>query len=242
MNYWHRFTHWLKALLRFDSNDPAHYKKRIYKELQARQLKIHSYKNGLAELIARQQKMIVAIRKLTAEVEQLENLKHTAAVSTRDLVRDLKAKSMDQQAIRAHADYRQNLLSFQQIDADLRAKNAQIESREEQVNHLNAPISEHKSMIRQLINQQVELQQDLDEALHDIRTAQREKALYDQMLDTSGDGDEPAALKELRELRHQARAEARVARDSLPLRSAMEALNENAPSEQTFELFVGLEE
>ena len=246
MKFWHRLISWLKGVFRGNSDQSERFKRRAYQELEQQQKKINAYKDGLAALIARQQKMIAGIRKQSQEVERLENLKHTSAISTRDLVKSLKAEGVAPEQIREDARYGKNLQGFQQLVVEAKRLKDAIEGLEDQVRELGPSIEQHKSLIRELIDRQQTVQGEIKRAVSEIHDAKAEQALYEQMsVSTLEVEAEPAALKELQDLRDQARAEARVARDSVEIRSALEALEATGTGGNDvleFDALVGLSE
>ena len=98
MKFWSRFIAWLKGVFGGGSSSPEGMRRKVYREIERRESKIGEYKDALAGLVTRQQKLIVQVRGWSEEMEKLEDLKHAAAVSTRVLVEALKAEGQDAEA------------------------------------------------------------------------------------------------------------------------------------------------
>ncbi len=236
-----RITGLFKDVLRFLSGDRDVFtrdsrtlRKRLFKALDRRNAKIKSYKKVLVKLIVQQQKQVHKIHDSTRQLNQLEALKYQAARETKTQIDHLKSKGLAIDVIRQDPVYTRNVLAFQKLHQQVEEHQLRIHAMEEQVHVLVPTIHGHKLRILRLLNQQREMRHEVDEALFDLVTAKAMISAGDEMLKSTG-LEGPPELEELRGLRHAARAEARVARDS---KSLAVTLAEGLPG---FDVLVGLE-
>lgn len=236
-----RITGLVKDVLRFLSGDHDVFtrdsrklRKRLFKALDRRNAKIKTYKKVLVKLIVQQQKQIHKIHDSTRQLNQLEELKYQAARETKTQIDRLRSKGWAIDVIRQDPVYTRNVLAFQELHQQVEEHQLRIHAMEEQVHVLVPTIHGHKLRILRLLNEQREMRHEMDEALFDLVTAKAMISAGDEMLKSTG-LEGPPELEQLRALRHAARAEARVARDS---KSLAVILAEDLPG---FDMLVGLE-
>ncbi|MFK7959598.1 MAG: PspA/IM30 family protein, partial [Phycisphaerales bacterium] len=180
--------------------------------IEEKTARIHQYKDAVAGLIAQEEKKLASVRTLTADVERLEQLKEGAAAKARQLVASMQAEGKSMEQIKTHDDYRQCLTAFNDFTSTLAEKNARIEELEADVHQITESVSGHKVQLTQLKREIDKLKEEQHEAVADIITAKEEEELADMISGISQDTTNKE-LQELRDVRQQVKAKARISRE-----------------------------
>jgi phage shock protein A len=182
---------------------------RIIDEKKAR---IGQYKDAVARMIAQEENKLARIKDLTGEIERLEQLKEGAAAKARSVVEWLKGEGKSMEEIKANEDYQRCLAAFNDFSSSLKEKEQHVAELEADVKELETTIGHHKVQLQGLLREIDKIKQESSETVADVITAREEQQINDMLAGVSTDrtGRE---LEELRELRQQAKAGARVSRE-----------------------------
>jgi len=173
---------------------------------------IHTYKQAVATLIAQQEKKMAKVKSLTEEVKKLENLKAGALAMARKSVAKLEGEGKTKEQIHADPEYKKCLTAYNDFAATLTEKQDHIKDLEGDVSEYDGSIANHKINLQQLQRDIEKLKSEAADAVADVITAKEERDLSDMLNGISKDGM-AKELQDMRDLRHEMRAEARVSRE-----------------------------
>ena len=182
---------------------------RVITEKKAR---IQQYKDAVARLIAQQEKKMVTVRSLSDDVAKLEQLKQGAAAKARQVVADLKARGMSEEAIKHDEGYLRCMTAFNDFTSTGKEKADRIAELEADVRNLGENITGHKVQLQQLLRELDKLKEESAATVADVITAKEEKEIADMISGISEDRSSKE-LEELREMRGTLKANARVSRE-----------------------------
>ncbi|MEO0586983.1 MAG: hypothetical protein AAF078_05020 [Planctomycetota bacterium] len=174
--------------------------------------RIQQYKDAVARMIAQEEKKAARIKQLTEEVNKLEQLKEGAAAKARMVVNKLKASGASPETIKQDAEYLKCMTAFNDFTSTSEEKSAHITELENDVAELADSIGGHKVQLQQLLREIDGLKTEASEAVADMITAKEEEEIADMISGISEDRTSQE-LTELRDLRQQQKAEARIARE-----------------------------
>ena len=173
---------------------------------------IHTYKQAVATLIAQQEKKMAKVKSLTEEVQKLENLKAGALAMAKQTVAKLQGEGKTKEEVHADADYKKCLTAYNDFAATLTEKQDHIKDLENDIGEYDGSIANHKINLQQLQRDIEKLKSEAADAVADVITAKEERDLSDMLNGISKDGM-AKELQDMRDLRHEMRAEARVSRE-----------------------------
>lgn len=174
--------------------------------------RIHQYKQAVAGLIAQQEQKIAKAKDLTVETRRLQDLKAGALAKAQKRVAELKAKGIEGEAIKSDEDYRKCLSAFNDFSSTLAERQARIDELEKDVAEYGRRLADHKVQLQELVRDLDKIRAEQHEAVADVITANQEKEIADALSGISKDGTSES-LMELRRLRQEVKAEARVSRE-----------------------------
>lgn len=174
--------------------------------------RIQQYKDAVARMIAQEEKKAATIRSLTEEVNKLEQLKEGAAAKARQVVQDLKAAGTPIDQIKQHSDYLKCMTAFNEFANTATEKSQRIEELEADVAEISQSVQSHKVQLQSLMREIEKLKEEATEAVADMITAREEQEINDMISGISQDRTSQE-LSELRDLRQQQKASARVSRE-----------------------------
>jgi len=173
---------------------------------------IHTYKQAVATLIAQQEKKMAKVKSLTEEVQKLENLKAGALAMAKQAVAKLQGEGKTKEDVHDDADYKKCLTAYNDFAATLEEKKDHIKDLEGDIAEYDDSIANHKINLQQLQRDIEKLKSEAADAVADVITAKEERDLSDMLNGISKDGM-AKELQDMRDLRHEMRAEARVSRE-----------------------------
>ena len=173
---------------------------------------IHTYKQAVATLIAQQEKKMAKVKSLTEEVQKLENLKAGALAMAKQTVAKLQGEGKTKEEVHANADYKKCLTAYNDFAATLTEKQDHIKDLENDISEYDGSSANHKINLQQLQRDIEKLKSEAADAVADVITAKEERDLSDMLNGISKDGM-AKELQDMRDLRHEMRAEARVSRE-----------------------------
>ena len=174
--------------------------------------RFHQYKQAVAALIAQQEAKIHSARTLAEEIKRLETLKTGALAKAKKKVEELKALAVPQEEIRNNDEYMKCLSAYNDFTSTLTEKTQRIEELERDIDEYAERINEHKLQMRGLKREIEDIREESKEAVADVISAKEEKEIADALAGLSQDGSD-ADLQDLRKLRTEMKAEARISKE-----------------------------
>lgn len=174
--------------------------------------RIQIYKQAVAGLIAQQEQKLATVKGLTDEVGNLERLKAGALGKARQTVDRLKAAGRTEEQVKGDEDYKRCLAAYNDFSSTLAEKKDHIAEAERDIATYAKGIGDHKVQLQQLLREVDKLKAESHDAVADIITSKQEKDLADMLSGIAQDGT-AQELQNMRQLRHEVRAEARVSRE-----------------------------
>ncbi len=208
--------------------------------------RFHQYKQAVAALIAQQESKIQTAKTLTQELRKLETLKAGALAKAKKMVEELKGQGVPQDQIRNNDDYMKCLSAYNDFTSTLTEKNMRVEELEEDIAEYGERIEEHKRQMHELKREIEDIKEESKDAVADVISAKEEKEIADALTGLSQDGSN-ADLQELRKLRNEVKAEARISKelaggDSKALEAEFLAYARQAEHSDEFDALIGLAE
>ncbi|MEM8874401.1 MAG: hypothetical protein AAGD32_09085 [Planctomycetota bacterium] len=182
---------------------------RIVNEKKAR---IQQYKDAVARMITQEEKKLSKLRSLSDEVNHLEKLKEGAAAKARITVQELKAQGMSMEQIKSNDDYMRCLAAFNDFSSTLTEKQEHITELETDVAEISGNVKNHKVQLQQLLREIDKIKEEAAATVADVITSKEEEEIAD-MLSGISDDRTSKELEEMRDLRDQSKAQARVSRE-----------------------------
>lgn len=174
--------------------------------------RFHQYKQAVAALIAQQEGKIQTAKTLTEEIRRLDQLKAGALAKARKKVEELKAQGVAQEQIKLNDEYMKCLAAYNDFTSTLDEKNRHVEDLEKDIDDYGARIKEHKLQMQGLMREIEKIKSESKDAVADVISAREEKEIADALAGLSQDGSD-ADLQELRKLRTEVKAEARISKE-----------------------------
>ena len=173
---------------------------------------IHTYKQAVATLIAQQEKKMAKVKALTQDVRKLETLKAGALAMAKQPVAKLQGEGKTKEEVHADPEYKKCLTAYNDFAATLIEKQDHIKDLEGDIGEYDGSIANHKINLQQLQRDIEKLKSEAADAVADVITSKEERDLADMLNGISKDGM-GKELQDMRDLRHEMRAEARVSRE-----------------------------
>jgi chromosome segregation ATPase len=171
--------------------------------------RLSTYKKAVAGLISQQEAKVDKVKALTTEVEKHEQLKAGAAAKAKAVV---AKHGNNVEAIKNDAEYMKCQAAFRDFSSTLEEKQKMVQELEADVERLGTSIQTHKNSISSLLREIDSLKSEKHEAVAEVISAKEEQEIADIL---SGVSEDKTAkeLQELRDVRRQARANARISRE-----------------------------
>ena len=179
---------------------------RIITEKRSR---INQYKDAISAMIAQEESKKQKLKTLTEEIERLEKLKAGGAAKARQVAERHKG---DAAATRNDPEYQKCQTAFSDFTNTLGEKLSRVGELEGDVEQLMDNIDRHKLQIQSQMRDLEKLGEEKHDAVASILSAKEEQQIADLMTGLSEDRTSEE-LRELRELRQKASANARVSRE-----------------------------
>lgn len=216
---------------------------RIVREKKDR---IQQYKDAVAKMIAQQEKKSARIKQLTDDVTRLDQLKEGAAAKARLLVKELQGQGLAMEQIKQHPEYIKCMTAFNDFTSTEKEKSEHIVELEGDVAELGQSIDGHKVQLQQLLREIDKIKEESAQAVAEMITSKEEEEIADMISGISEDRTSQE-LAEMRELRQEKKAQARVAREMAgtdTMRQEAEFLEYARTSSSTdeFDKLIGLAE
>jgi len=209
---WYKLTGAMDQARRGLDTDPHVMRAKFDEIIKGKVNQIHTYKQAVATLIAQQEKKMAKVKSLTNEVQKLENLKAGALAMAKQAVAKLQGEGKTNEVVHADPNYKKCLTAYNDFAATLTEKQDHIKDLEGDIGEYDGSIANHKINLQQLQRDIEKLKSEAADAVADVITSKEETELADMINGISKDGM-AKELQNLRDLRHEMRAEARVSRE-----------------------------
>lgn len=174
--------------------------------------RIQVYKQAVAGLISQQEQKLAKVKQLTEEVTNLERLRAGALAKAKQTVDRLKAAGKTDEMVKGEEDYKRCLAAYNDFSSTLAEKKDHIADAERDIATYTKSIGDHKVQLQQLLREVEKLKAEAHDAVADVITSRQEKELADMLSGISQDGT-AQELQNMRQLRQDLRAEARISRE-----------------------------
>ena len=209
---WYKLTGAMDQARRGLDTDPHVMRAKFDEIIKGKVNQIHTYKQAVATLIAQQEKKMAKVKSLTNEVQKLENLKAGALAMAKQAVAKLQGEGKTNEVVHADPNYKKCLTAYNDFAATLTEKQDHIKDLEGDIGEYDGSIANHKVNLQQLQRDIEKLKSEAADAVADVITSKEETELADMINGISKDGM-AKELQNLRDLRHEVRAEARISRE-----------------------------
>ena len=209
---WYKLTGAMDQARRGLDTDPHVMRAKFDEIIKGKVNQIHTYKQAVATLIAQQEKKMAKVKSLTNEVQKLENLKAGALAMAKQAVAKLQGEGKTNEVVHADPNYKKCLTAYNDFAATLTEKQDHIKDLEGDIGEYDGSIANHKINLQQLQRDIEKLKSEAADAVADVITSKEETELADMINGISKDGM-AKELQNLRDLRHEVRAEARISRE-----------------------------
>lgn len=177
--------------------------------IEEKRKRLNQYKDAISSMIAQEESKKDKLRTLTEEIQKLEKLRSGAAAKAKQLVEKYQG---DANAVKADPEYLKCQSAFKDFSSTLAEKTQRVNELEEDMKRLVTNVAGHKTQIQSLMRELDKLKEEKHDAVADVLSAKEEKQIADMMTGLSTDRTSEE-LRELRELRSKASANARVSRE-----------------------------
>lgn len=171
--------------------------------------RIHQYKEAVGAMIAQEEKKKAALKRLTEEISKLRKLKDGAAAMARKLVEKHNGNA---DAVKNDPEYAKCQAAFKDFSSTLSEKESHCAELESDIADFEKNISGHKTQLQSLLREIDKIRTEKHETVAEMLTAKEEKEISDMLSGISEDRTNEE-LQDLRDLRDQAKATARVSRE-----------------------------
>ena len=209
---WYKLTGQIDQARRGLDTDPHVMRAKFDEIIKGKVNQIHTYKQAVAKLIAQQEKKMAKVKSLTEEVNKLEDLKAGALAMARKAVAKMQGEGKTKEELHDDPEYKKCLTAYNDFAATLTEKQDHIKDLEGDIGEYDGSIASHKINLQQLQRDIEKLKSEAADAVADVITSKEETDLADMINGISKDGM-AKELQDMRELRHEMRAEARVSRE-----------------------------
>ncbi|MCA9259275.1 MAG: hypothetical protein KDA61_08755 [Planctomycetales bacterium] len=179
---------------------------RIIREKRSR---IGQYKDAIAAMIAQEESKKAKLKNLTEEINKLEKLKAGAAAKASKVAQNHNG---DAEATRKDPEYQKCQAAFKDFTSTIAEKQSRADEIEADLQALMKNIDGHKLQIQAQLRELEKLGEEKHDAVADVLSAKEEKQIADMITGIATDRTSEE-LRELRELRNKASANARVSRE-----------------------------
>lgn len=211
--------------------------------IEEKRSRLNQYKDAVSAMIAQEESKKEKLKGLTNEISNLEKLKAGAAAKAKQLVAKYNG---DIAAVKGDPAYAKHQAAFKDFSSTLSEKQQRASELDEDLKALVANVSGHKTQIQSLMRDLEQLKEEKHDAVADVLSASEEKEIADMMTGLSNDRTSEE-LRELREMRSKANANARISRELAGMdttRAEAEYLEYAQASEadDEFDALIGLSE
>ncbi len=209
--------------------------------IEEKKKRIHQYKDAVGAMIAQEEKKKSSLKRLSDDVNKLRKLREGAAAMARKLVEQYNG---DAEAVKADPKYAKAQAAFQDFSSTLAEKEEHIGELEAEIMAITQNVAGHKTQLESLLRELEKIKGEKHSTVAELITAREEKEIADMITGISNDRT-AEELQELRDIRDQSKATARVSREMAGTdvaRSEAEFLEyaEKSVSHSEFDKLIGL--
>lgn len=203
--------------------------------------RIQQYKDAVGSMIAQEERKKAELKRQTEEVTKLQKLRDGAMVMARKVV-ERHAGNAD--AVKQDPEYAKCQAAFKDFSSTLAEKEARCKELEQDIQELENNAAGHKTQLESLLRELEQVRREKQETVADMITARQEREVADMIAGISQDRTSEE-LQELRQMRQEAKATARVSRELAGTdvkRSEEEFLKyaEQSSADKEFDALIGL--
>ena len=180
--------------------------------IRDKQGNIQRYKAAIGQLIALVEQKNSAVKNLTNEVSNLEELKTGAIAKAQQTAADLQKEGLAPEEVKQHTEYTRCVTAYQEFNSNLEERTARITELENEIESAQADINSHKIQITGLHRDLGKIKSEQSEAVADLITAREQEEIADMLSGISTDGAS-AELSRMREIREKAKGRSKVAQE-----------------------------
>jgi len=177
--------------------------------IQEKRSRINQYKDAIASMIAQEEAKKQKLKVITEDIEKLEKLKAGAAAKARKVAEKYNSNP---EATKNDAEYQKCQAAFKDFSSTLAEKRARADELEADLEQLMKNINGHKINIQSQMRDLEKLAEEKHDAVASVLSAKEERDIADIMTGLAEDRTSEE-LRELRELRNKAGAQARMSRE-----------------------------
>ncbi|MEM8678207.1 MAG: hypothetical protein AAGF97_02525 [Planctomycetota bacterium] len=179
------------------------------KVIEEKKNRIHQYKDAVGGMIAQEEKKKSALKRLTEDIARLKKLRDGAAAMARKVVERHQGNT---EAVKQDPEYAKCQAAYKDFSSTLAEKEDRCGELEAEISELARGIAGHKTQLESLLRDLEKVKQEKHATVADLMTAKEEKEIADMIAGISKDRT-TEELQELRDIRDQAKATARVSRE-----------------------------
>ena len=177
--------------------------------IEEKRKRLNQYKDAVSAMIAQEESKKEKLRAITEEVTKLEKLKAGAAAKAKSLVEKYNGDAV---AVKNDPEYIKCQSAFKDFSSTLAEKAQRAAELEEDLKALVNNVTGHKNQITSLMRELEKVKEEKHDAVADILSSQEEKQIADMVTGISNDRTSEE-LRDLREIRQKAAANARISRE-----------------------------
>ena len=209
--------------------------------IEEKRKRLNQYKDAISAMIAQEESKKEKLRQVTEEIGKLEKLRNGAAGKAKKLVEQYGG---DPEAVKRDPEYLKCQSAFKDFSNTLSEKQQRATEIDEDLKQLVANVSGHKTQIQSLMRDLDKLKEEKHDAVADVLSASEEQQIADMMTGLSNDRTSEE-LRELRELRQKAGANARISRelagmDSKRAEAEFMEYAQSSDADDEFDALIGL--
>lgn len=203
--------------------------------------RIQQYRDAISRMMVQEEKKKQKLKTVNGEVEHYTRLKSGAANKAKQIV---SKHGGNGDAAKADPEYQHCLDVFKDVTATLEEKVKRAEELESDLSDLVSSIGEHKNNIQRLLRDFEKVKEEKDSTIGDVISAKEQREINDMLTGISQD-DTSRQLEDMRNIRQEAIAKARMSREMAGLDAAKEEqdflayANDSAANDE-FEKMIGL--
>lgn len=209
--------------------------------IEEKRKRLTQYKDAVSAMIAQEESKKEKLKNLTEEIDNLQKLKAGAAAKAKQLVAKYNG---DVTAVKGDPEYARHQAAFKDFSSTLNEKQQRASELDEDLKALVANVSGHKTQIQALMRDLEKLKEEKHDAVADVLSASEEREIADMMTGLSNDRTSEE-LRELREMRQKANANARISRELAGMDTAREEAEyleyaQGTEADDEFDALIGL--
>jgi hypothetical protein len=217
LNYFRAFFYYITGRVddarRALSSNPYVIEATYDKIVEEKRNNLDRYRTAIAKLISQEEKKRQTATKLSDEIQYHEKLIAGAAAKGKDLLPNLTRKyNGDTEQVKRDPEYIKCQTAFRDFSSTIMEKKKYAKEVEDDLGELSTKIGEHKANIQSLLRDLQKIQEEKHSTVAEVISAKEEKEIGDLLSGVSIERSSKE-LAELRDIRSQARATARISRE-----------------------------